>query len=224
MSAFSSSRTPDSRWTVRHVLIWAGIPLALAVALGIFVRRSEVATPVRAAAGDLHRPPNSMARAAHVTPDRLRYMADKQAEPLLAQWQSKPDNPELLSKLGYIYYATQNYREASRYYQRSVDMRDDAVIRTELGRAYYYAGDPDRALAEFERVLKSDPGNANALFNVGMVKWQSKSDVEGALAAWQQILKKNPDHPRRAEVELLIARAKQDRAVKEPMKADHPSK
>jgi len=224
MSAFPSSKTPSSRWTVRYALIWAGMPLALAVTLGIFIRRSEVAIPARAAAGDSHRPTNSMARAAHVAPDRLRHMADKQAEPLLARLQSKPDNPELLSKLGYIYYATQNYREASTYYQRSVDMRDDAVIRTELGRAYYYAGDPDRALAEFERVLKSDPGNTNALFNVGMVKWQSRFDVEGALAAWQQILKKNLDHPRRAAVEQLIARARQARAVKEPMKADHPSK
>ena len=64
-------------------------------------------------------------------------------------------------------------------------------------------------------MLKSDPDNANALFNLGMVKWQSKSDIDGALAAWQQLLKKYPNHPRRAEVEQLIARAKQHRAVKQ---------
>lgn len=224
MSAFPRLRTPGSRWTVRYALIWAGIPLTLAVTLGIFLRRSEVAIPARAAAGDLHRPTNSMARAAHVTPDQLRHMADKQAEPLLAQLQSKPDDPELLSKLGYLYFVTKNFKEASTYFKRSVDIRNDAIVRNELGRAYYYAGDPDDALAEFERVLKSDPDNVNALFNVGMVKWRSRFDGEGALAAWQQILKKYPDHPRRAEVEELIARAKQARAVKEQMKVDHPSK
>ena len=215
MNALSNSKTPGSRWTVRYALIWAGIPLALVVTLGIFTRRPETAIPARAAAGDLHRPTNSMTRAAHVTPDQLRHMADKQAEPLLAQLQSTPNDPELLAKLGHIYYVTQNFKQASTYFKRSVDLRGDASVRTELGRAYYYAGDPDDALAEFENVLKSDPDNANALFNVGMVKWQSKSDVDGALAVWQQILKKYPNHPRRAEVEQLIARAKQHRAVKQ---------
>ena len=141
-------------------------------------------------------------------------MADKQAQPLLAQLKSTPDDPQLLAKLGHIYYVTQNYNQASTYYKRSVDIRDDVLVRTELGRAYYYGGAPDSALAEFEKVLKSDPNNANAMFNVGLVKWQSKSDVDGAVAAWQQMLKKYPNHPRRAEVELLIARATQQRAAK----------
>jgi tetratricopeptide (TPR) repeat protein len=131
-----------------------------------------------------------------------------QAQPLLAQLKSTPDDPQLLAKLGYIFYLAHDFRKASTYFKRSVDRKDDVVVRTELGRAYYYAGDPDSALAEFENVLKSDPNNANALFNVGMVKWQSKSDVDGAVAAWQQLLVKHPNHPRKAEVEQLIARAK----------------
>jgi cytochrome c-type biogenesis protein CcmH/NrfG len=155
-----------------------------------------------------------MAGVRQVTPDQLKLMADKQAQPLLSQLQSTPNDPELLSKLGHIYYVTQNFKEASTYFKRSVDIRDDAIVRTELGRAYYYAGDPDDALAEFDHVLKSDPDNANAMFNVGMIKWQSKSDADGAVAAWQQILKKYPNHPRRAEVEQLIARAKQHRTLK----------
>jgi cytochrome c-type biogenesis protein CcmH/NrfG len=163
-----------------------------------------------------------MAEVRQITPDRLKHMADKQALPLLAQLQSTPNDPELLAKLGHIYYVTQNFKEASAYFKRSVEIRDDVTVRTELGRAYYYAGDPNDALAEFEKVLKSDPDNANAMFNVGMVKWQSKSDVDGALAAWQQILKEYPNHPRRAEVEQLIARAKQHRAVQQQVKTDKP--
>jgi len=175
-------------------------------------------------AGNPQRSTASLPRVGQVTQDRRKLMADKQAQTLLAQLQSKPNDPELLAKLGYIYYLTQNYREASTYYKRSVDLKDAVVVRTELGRAYYYAGDPDSALAEFEKVLKGDPDNANALFNVGMVKWQSKSDVDGAVAAWQEILTKNPNHPRRAEVEQLIVRAKQQRAVTRPMKTDKPTR
>lgn len=156
------------------------------------------------------------------SPDHRKLIADKQAEPLLTQLKSKPNDPVLLAKVGNIYYASKNFKEACTYFKQSVDIKDDATLRTELGRAYFYAGDPDDALAQFEKVLKSDPDNANAMFNMGMVKWQSKFDVEGALAAWQQILKKHPNHPRRAEVEKLIARAKQHRELKQPMKTSEP--
>ena len=215
MSAHSNSSPSSSKGTFRQSFILAVICLALGVILGVFVRRSQVAVSTPVAAGNARPSTDSMAGVRQVTPDQLKLMADMQAQPLLSQLQSTPNDPELLSKLGHIYYVTQNFKEASTYFKRSVDIRDDAIVRTELGRAYYYAGDPDDALAEFDRVLKSDPNNANAMFNLGMVKWQSKSDADGAVSAWQQILKKYPNHPRRAEVEQLIARAKQHRAVKQ---------
>jgi cytochrome c-type biogenesis protein CcmH/NrfG len=150
-------------------------------------------------------------------------MADKRAEPLLAELKTKPDDPVLLAKVGNIYFATRNYSEACTYYQRSVDLKDDPALRVELGRAYFYAGNADSALGQFERVLKTDPANANAMFNIGMIKWQSKFDPDGAIAAWQQILKKHPNHPRRAEVEKLIARARQHRNLKPGAKAGAPA-
>lgn len=215
MSADSNSKTSSSKRTLRQPIIAAVVCLVLGLFLGVFVSRSQLAVSTRVPAANAQPSTDSMAGVGQITPDRLRHMADKQAQPLLAQLQSTPNDPELLAKLGHIYYVTQNFKEASTYFKRSVDIRDDAIVRTELGRAYYYAGDPDDALAEFEHVLKSDPDNVNALFNVGLVKWQSKFDVDGALAAWQQILKKYPNHPRRAEVEQQIARAKQHRAAKQ---------
>ena len=209
---------------IRNVLILAGFCLILAVTLGFLIWKPRVPVSAPTRAGNPSLPAGVLPRVGQVTPDQLKSMADKQAQPLLAQLQSKPSNPELLAKLGYIYYRTQNYREAATYYKRSVDLKDDVIVRTELGRAYFYAGDPDSALAEFEKVLKSDPGNANALFNVGMVKWQIKSDVDGAVAAWQQILKNNPQHPRRTEVEQLIARAMQHRAMQQPMRTGAPAR
>ena len=214
MCPYSNSSASSSKGTFRQGFILAVICLSLGVILGVFVRRSQVVVSTPVAVGNARPSTDSMAGVRQVTPDQLKLMADKQAQPLLSQLQSTPNDPELLSKLGHIYYVTQNFKEASTYFKRSVDIRDDAIVRTELGRAYYYAGDPDDALAEFDRVLKSDPDNANAMFNVGMIKWQSKSDADGAVAAWQQILKKYPNHPRRAEVEQLIARAKQHRTLK----------
>ena len=64
-------------------------------------------------------------------------MANKQAEPLLAKLKSTPNDPELLVQVGNIYYVTQNFQEACTYFKRSVDIKDDATVRTELGRAYF---------------------------------------------------------------------------------------
>ncbi len=37
----------------------------------------------------------------------------------------------------------------------------------------------------------------------------SQGDREAAIAAWQKLLKTNPNHPKRAQVEELLAQAKQ---------------
>lgn len=203
----------SAKWTSTQVLIQAAICLVIGFALGHLLRGSQGAASVKAAKAQTT--DSSTAGVAQVTPEQLKHMADKQAEPLLAQLQSKPNDPELLAKLGLTYYASHNFMEASEYYKRSVAVKDDAAVRIELGRAYYYAGASDRALAEFERAAKMDPKNANALYNIGMIKWQRNFDPDGAVLAWRQMLKSNPNHPRRAEVEQLIARAKRHRDVKQ---------
>ena len=48
-----------------------------------------------------------------------------------------------------------------------------------MGIAYFYTGDADRALKEFDEALKVDPGHAQTLFNVGIVKMNGKNDPKG---------------------------------------------
>jgi len=56
-------------------------------------------------------------------------------------------------------------------------------VRTDMATAYHFMGQTDRALEEYDQVLKVDSKHANALFNTGMVKWQDKQDMKGAVAA-----------------------------------------
>lgn len=207
-----SNAVPMPKWTSKQVLVQSAICLLLGLVCGYFIRGSQSASAARVA------PQAATASApqaeVEVTPEQLKHMADKQAEPLLAQLKSQPNDPALLAQLGQIYYATRNFSESVDYYNKSLAQKDDAAIRIELGRAYFYAGDADKSIAEFEKVVKADPGNANALYNLGLIRWQAKFDVNGAIADWQQLLKKNPNHPHRAEVEQLIARAQQHSAMK----------
>ena len=208
----------------RQNFLVAVLFLILGATLGFYAARwSRVAPSTEIPAPNTQAPTGPATGVGPVTADQFKRMGDKQAQPLLAQLKSAPDDPQLLARLGHIYYATHNFNDAVTYFKHSVETKDDAAVRIELGRAYYYAGDPDRALAEFHKVLKSDPNNANALFNVGMIKWQSKSDADGAIAAWQQLLNSNPRHPRRAEIEQLIVQVKQQRSANPSTKAHNPN-
>src|SRR3954454_3876467 len=86
--------------------------------------------------------------------------------------------------------------------------------RTDMATAYPLIGQSDRAIQEFDAVLKIDSKHANALFNQGMVKWQDKMDLNGAIASWKRLLEVHPVYPQRDNVEKLIAQAEQHLNIK----------
>jgi len=156
------------------------------------------------------------------TPEQLRQMADEQAQPLLSQLKTDPNNAQLLYKLGNLYYDAQQYPDAVKYYESSLKINPKATdVRTDLGTAYHLMGQPDRAISEYDEVLKTDGKHANALFNEGMVKWQDKMDLKGAIAAWQHLLDTNPDYPQRDKVQQLIAQADKHLTLKPGATSDN---
>jgi cytochrome c-type biogenesis protein CcmH/NrfG len=107
-----------------------------------------------------------------------------------------------------IYQSTHQFQEAAGYFETAlkVDPRNVAT-RTAMASCLYYTGDVDGAIGQLEQSLKVDPGNANSLFNLGVIKWQGKKDAAGAVAAWRQLLKSNPDleENKKNQVKKLIA-------------------
>ena len=151
------------------------------------------------------------------TPEQMKHMADKAAESLLAQLQDKPNDADLLYKIGNVYYDAQQYQEAISYYQKTLKQNPNLPdVRTDMATAFYYAGDTDASLKEFDVVLKDNPKHANALFNQGMIRWRGKMDIKGAAESWKKLLAANPDFPRRQEVEQLMAEADKHANMKLP--------
>jgi len=142
------------------------------------------------------------------TLDQMKQMADHQAAPVLAKLKSDPKNAALLIELGAMYHAAHQFNEAASYYGRAVQADPkNAIARTKLAISLYREGNADAAITQLDQTLRDHPGDANALFNLGMIRWQGKQDGVGALAAWQQLLKSNPQlsDDRKAEVHELMA-------------------
>jgi cytochrome c-type biogenesis protein CcmH/NrfG len=138
----------------------------------------------------------------------MQQMADKQAAPLLERLKSDPNNSALLIQVGGIYHTTHQFKQAAEYYDKAlrVDPKNVA-IRTKLASSLFRMGDADGAIAQLNQALSYDPKDANALFDLGVVKLNGKRDSKGALAAWQRLLKSNPQlsADRKATVQKLMA-------------------
>jgi cytochrome c-type biogenesis protein CcmH/NrfG len=121
-----------------------------------------------------------------------------------------PNDFDSLVNLGNLYYDGQQFPSAIQYYERALVIHpDNPDVRTDMGTAYWYTGNAEKAVAAMETSLKYRPEHPQTLFNLGWVRWQGKQDPKGAIEAWQQLLKTNPDYPEKQKVEQYIAKAKE---------------
>jgi cytochrome c-type biogenesis protein CcmH/NrfG len=204
--------TAGSVWQVKQVYAMAVISLVVGLAIGYLFRGSQSSAPSPPAANSqANAQPSAAARGMggqRPTLDQMKQMADKKAEPLLENLKSDPKNSDLLIQVGKIYLSTHQFKEAAAYYDKALQVDPKNVpIRTEMASCLYYSGDVDGAISQLQQSLHYDPKDANSLFNLGMIKWQGKQDSKGALAAWQQLLKANPElsPERKAKVQKLMA-------------------
>jgi cytochrome c-type biogenesis protein CcmH/NrfG len=200
--------TSQARWQASHVYTMAAVCLVVGVLVGYLFRGSEStlasSNPTVAANGPAAGNPGRQMASL----EQMKHMADKQAEPLLAKLKTDPNNAGLLVQIAKIYRSTHQFQEAIGYFERALENDPKNVAtRTEMASCLYYTGDVDGAIAQLQQSLKDDPNNANSLFNLGVIKWQGKKDAEGAIAAWQRLLKANRhlEGDKRAQVEKLIA-------------------
>jgi tetratricopeptide (TPR) repeat protein len=92
-----------------------------------------------------------------------------------------PKNGDLLVQLGNAAYDADDSRLAVDVYERALKIRgDDANVLTDLGVSYRNLGEPDKALAMFDRALKAAPGHWQATFNEIVVLGVDKGETAKA--------------------------------------------
>ncbi len=217
---YNGTSSNSGAWTSTQAYVFAIICLVIGVAVGYFVRGSgSTSTSVNPA---VQQQSAGMGQT-QPTPEQMKHMADTSAAPILQQLKSSPNDPSLLAQAGNVYYDAQQYPEAIDYYKKALAVKpNDAAVRTDMATAIWYTGDADGALAEFNKALAAEPNKAQTLFNMGMVKWRGKMDIQGAIADWEKLLQTNPNYPERQQVEELLAQVKQHSNIAPGTKTTKP--
>jgi len=206
-SQSTTNSISSAAWTGTQAYLLAAFCLFLGVALGYLFSGSASVATAQATASTTAQPGSGQQQ----QPDPNAQAALTQAAaPLIEAVNKDPKDFDSLAKLGNLYYDGQQYANAIQYYERALTIHpDNPDVRTDMGTAYWYTGNAEKALAAMEASLKYRPGHPQTLFNLGWVRWQGKQDPKGAIEAWQQLLKANPDYPQKQQVEQYIAKAKE---------------
>jgi len=107
---------------------------------------------------------------------------------------SNPTNVEAWTQLGHVYFDTDNPAKAIRAYEKSLELSpDDPNVLTDLGVMYRRNGQPQKAVQVFDRAITIAPTLEQPRFNKGVVLLNDMKDREGAIKAWEELLKINPN-------------------------------
>jgi tetratricopeptide (TPR) repeat protein len=169
----------------------AGVLFGL-IAGWVIGSQQAVARPPVAAAPVAQQAPASGAAGA----SRAAVLDETQVTALKTVAEREASNATPRVQLGNLYFDAERYEEAIKWYGEGLKLSpNDVNVSTDLGVSYYYSNQADKALAQFDRSLTLDPKHAKTLLNVGIVKAFGKQDLDGAGAAWKQVIALAPDSP-----------------------------
>ena len=131
----------------------------------------------------------------------------QQIESLQFAVQQNPNNAEAWTRLGHAYFDSNQPPKAIEAYNKALAIiPGNPSTLTDLGVMYRRNGNSDKAIEIFDKALQVTPGFEQALFNKGVVLYNDKGDMEGALQTWRELLIVNPGAtgPNGVPVETMV--------------------
>ena len=134
-------------------------------------------------------PPQQQQQQAGMSNEQARAILDLEQEVAV-----NPTNVNAWTQLGHVYFDTNNPPKAIRAYEKSLELNpNNPDVLTDLGVMYRRNGQPEKALAAFEQAMTVAPNHEQSRFNKGIVLRYDLNDREGAVKAWEELLKINPN-------------------------------
>src|SRR4051812_11073881 len=106
-------------------------------------------------------------------------------------------------------YDHQRWADAVREYQNAIAGGEDTPdVRTDLGNAFRFSGEPEKALEQYEIARKMDPQHENSLFNeVGLFN-EVLHDHAAAVPLCEEFMRRFPSSDKLPAVQQQLARAR----------------
>lgn len=113
---------------------------------------------------------------------------------LEAEVETAPANGEAWTRLGNLYYDTNQVKKAIDAYTRALDILPaNADILTDLGVMYRLDKQPDKSIESFDKAIQANPQHETARLNKGVVLLYDLGRTADALQTWQELLAINPN-------------------------------
>jgi cytochrome c-type biogenesis protein CcmH/NrfG len=124
-------------------------------------------------------------------------MSDQQIQAIAHLEQEVTGNPDKFqawTQLANLYYDTGQYPKAVKAYEKSLELHSgNANIWTDLGVMYRRTNQPQKAIEAFDKAIAMEPSHQYSRMNKGIVLMYDLDDTDGAIEAWEGLLKINPD-------------------------------
>jgi cytochrome c-type biogenesis protein CcmH/NrfG len=132
-----------------------------------------------------------------------------QIQPLKEIVKKDPKNLAAWVELGNLYFDSDQPREAIDAYTRYLAIKpDNPDVRTDMGIMFRKLGQFDRAIEEFRKAAQSDLKHVNSRYNIGLVLLHDKQDIKGAIKAWEDYLKVDPNSEKAQRIKTQIEKMK----------------
>jgi cytochrome c-type biogenesis protein CcmH/NrfG len=183
------SNNADNQY-VRKQTLWLVTLLALAVGFfgGVMFAIFKSDNAAGPGQPQAQIPQSQAAQSPAVDPGRLSMIAALEKEA-----QENPANEKTWIELGNSYFDTNQYEKAIQAYRKALEINpNNADVWTDLGVMYRRNGNPQEAINSFDKAIEVDPKHEVSRMNKGIVLLHDLNDLEGAIKAWEELLKINP--------------------------------
>jgi tetratricopeptide (TPR) repeat protein len=110
---------------------------------------------------------------------------------------------------GNLAYDHQQWAEAVRQYQEAIAQgRDNADVRTDLGNAFRFSGQPEKALEQYKIAQQQNPQHENSLFNQIGLFIEVMHDPIRAIPVCEEFIRRFPSSDKVAKVKQQLQEAK----------------
>ena len=107
-----------------------------------------------------------------------------------------PQDAGVPLQLANYLYDNKYFNLAIGWYERSLKLNaNDINARTDLGTCYFYTGQAQRAVAEYNKALALNPNHQPTIFNLIIVNLEGTHDLRTANKYWNELNRQNPNYP-----------------------------